>query len=186
MRRIVALAALLLAIVALAAGGCSSASDTSSDDATSAGESATTPAQITLPDGWTMTDAISAEEVGAITGETMEVFPEASSAAQSGRPAGGFVIAGTADSKIYFGVDVQGGESGFELQKSYATSDSVEEVSGLGDKAFVCTFSDGRAGIVVLSGEAVVRVDWNPAVYTEDPSTFSGQLAGKLLENMYK
>ena len=72
---------------------------------------------------WTMSDALTADEVGAITGKTMEEFPEASSAAQDGKPAGGYNATGVDGSKIYFGVDVHGGDAGYEDQLSYAEPD---------------------------------------------------------------
>lgn len=46
---------------------------------------------ITLPDGWTMDQAITADDVSALTGLTYSVFSEAASAAQDGNPAGGFI-----------------------------------------------------------------------------------------------
>lgn len=189
MRRIVVLGVLILALVIT---GCGSSSDDGSAAAPSDDGSAAAPsdggsaAAISLPDGWAMTDAISADEVGAITGKTMEVFPEASSAAQSGKPAGGFTAAAVDDSKIYFGADVQGGEAVFEDTKSYAEGGSVQDVSGVGDAAYYLTFSDGRAGVVAIKGDAVIRVDWNPAVYTEDPAGFGAELANLLLGKMFQ
>lgn len=186
MRRIVVLG-LLVAAGALALSACGSSSEgevsASPDGGSGSGSSG---AVISLPDGWTMEDAMTAEEVGAITGKTMEAFPEASSAAQSGKLAGSFTAAGVTDSKVYFGVDVQGGDALFEDQKSYAEGGSPSDVSGVGDKAYVLTFSDGRAGIVVQKGDAVVRIDWNPAVYSQDPADFGSELANALLSKMYQ
>jgi hypothetical protein len=182
MREVIVLGVLVL-VGALATAGCGSSSGDDSSGSSSGGGSSAT---ITLPDGWAMTDALSAEEVGALTGKTMEVFPEASSAAQDGKPAGGYTASGVDGSKIYFGVDVQGGEAGYENQMSYAESGSVQEVSGVGDKAAVVAFSDGRAGIIALKGDAVVRVDWDPQVYPDDPADFGSRLANALLATMYE
>ena len=182
------IAAIVLFAFILTAAACGSSDETSTpaDDGGEATSAASGSAEISLPDGWTMTDAISAEEVGAITGEPMEVFPEAGSAAQSGRPTGGYIATGKTDAKIFFSVEVQGGEQAYELIKEFADPASIQEVSGVGDKAYLCTFSDGRKGIIVLKGDAVVRVDWNPSVFAADPAEFGGELAGKLLENMYQ
>lgn len=168
----------LFAIV-LAASGCSSSTDTPDPGTT---EKAT----ISLPAGWPMEDAISADEVGAITGESMVLFPEAGSSAQSGRPSCGYTIAAVSDSKILFSTDVQGGAAGFENLKQFAEAGSIQDVTDVGDQAFVCTFSDGRKGIVVLKGDAVLRIDWNPAVYSEDPGAFGTRLAAKTLEGMFQ
>jgi len=173
----------LILTVSLALAGCGSSSDGGSTQASPGGGEA---AAITLPDGWTMTDALTAEDVGAITGKTMEEFPEASSAAQDGKPAGGYTATGVDGSKIYFGVDVQGGEAGYESMLSYAEPDSTADVSGVGDQATVVRFSDGRAGIIARKGDAVIRVDWDPKVYTDEPSDFGARLANALLQKMYQ
>lgn len=90
----------------------------------------------------------------------MEVFPEASSAAQDGKPAGSYTASGVDGSKISFGVDVQSGESGYQDMLSFAEPGS-SQVAG-GDEASAVTFSDGRAGIIARKGDAVIRVDWDP------------------------
>lgn len=47
---------------------------------------------ITLPDGWTMEQAVSVSEIEALVNDKVYViFPEASSNAANGSPAGGFV-----------------------------------------------------------------------------------------------
>lgn len=182
MRRSIALAALVLAL-SLVPAACGSSSDGgSSDDTSSGGEAAT----VTLPDGWAMTDALSAEDVGTVTGQTMEVFPEASSAAQDGKPAGSYTAAGADGSKIYFGVDVQGGEAGYEKMLSFAEPGSARDVGEVGDQAATVTFSDGRSGIIVRKGDAVMRVDWDPAVYTDEAADFGARLANLLLQKMFE
>ncbi len=201
-------ACLLFAVPAFA--GCSSEATTTTaqgvqtattaeQTATTAEQTATTtpadepttttaaaPATISLPDGWTMTDALSADDVGAITGETMTYFPEAASAAQNGKPQGSYLATGKDGSKIRFSADVQGGEGEFEKIKQFAEAGSVEEVSGVGDKAYVCAFSATDHGIVALQGEVVIRIDWNPSVYTADKAEFGPQLAGALLDNIFQ
>jgi len=185
---------IVLLAAALAAAGCGSSTgspepaDTQGQTTPAAAETAQAAekATISLPAGWAMEDAISADQVGAITGETMAFFPEAGSAAQSGKPSCGYTVAGKDDSKIYFGADVQGGEAGFEDMKQFAEAGSIRDVSGVGDKAYVCSFSDGRQGIIVLKGDALLRVDWNPTVYDADARELGTRLAGKTLEGMFR
>lgn len=181
MPRLVVLAALVLT-VALATAACGSSSGGDSAETSSGGGE---PATVTLPAGWTMTDALTADEVGTITGKTMEEFPEASSAAQDGKPAGGYTATGVDGSKIYIGVDVQGGEAGYEDMLSFA-SGSTTDVSGVGDQAALVTFSDGRTGVIARKGDAVIRVDWDPSVYTDDPADFGSRLANALLAKMFQ
>lgn len=192
MKRFVIVAVSIVGVLAIAGCGSSGGDGTSEGGAASGGDGSASPAAvdtasatITLPDGWALTDALTAEEVGAVTGKTMEVFPEASSAAQDGKPAGSFLASGVDGSKIYFGVDVNGGQAGYDDQLSYAASGSVQDVTGVGDKAATVTFSDGRAGIIVLKGDAVIRVDWDPAVYPDDPADLGARLANALLGGMY-
>ena len=143
--------------------------------------------EISLPKGWAMSDAISAADVGAITGETMTYFPEAGSKAQEGRPAAGFTVAGKDFSKIAFYAVVGGGEKEFESTKGFAAPGSVVDVPGIGDKAYMCDFVTGATVIVVLKGQDVVRVDWQPKTYDKhDKVELGKKLAGKLLENLYK
>jgi hypothetical protein len=181
MRKFAAAGAFVL-VVAIALAGCGS----SSDDETSGGTDSGGSASITLPDGWTMTDALSAEEVGAVTGLAMEVFPEASSAAQDGKPAGSYEATGVDGSKIYFGVDVQGGQPGYEDMLSYADSGSATDVSDVGDQAALVSFSDGRTGLIARKGDTVIRVDWDPKAYANAPSDFGSRLANALLAKMYE
>jgi hypothetical protein len=88
-------------------------------------------------------------------------------------------------SKIYVGADVQGGEAGYEDMLSFAKG-SPPDVSGVGDQAALVTFSDGRTGIIARKGDAVIRVDWDPKVYTDDPADFGARLANALLAKMYQ
>ena len=81
---------------------------------------------------------------------------------------------------------MQGGEAGYESQLSFADSGSATDVSGVGDQAAVLTFSDGRAGIIARKGDAVIRVDWDPKIYTDDPAVFGSSLANALLEKMFQ
>lgn len=143
--------------------------------------------EISLPKGWAMKDAISAEEVGTIVGETMTYFPEANSNAQAGKPSCGYTVAGKDASKISFKAFVSGGDKEFEGIKGFAVKDSVKDVTGIGDKAYICDFTNSTSAIVVQKGETVIRVDWTPKTYSKFEKVELGKkLAGKLLENMYK
>jgi len=142
---------------------------------------------ITLPDGWVLTDAISAEEVAKITGEAMKYFPEASSAAQDGKPAGSYLISGKDGSKIGFYVFVNGGEEEFNNPRNFMVEGSEIKVEGIGDLAYLCDFENGSTAIVILKGETVIRVLWNPAIYNSfEKEEFGKALAVKLISNMYK
>ncbi|MBK6404677.1 MAG: hypothetical protein IPF66_06360 [Holophagales bacterium] len=51
----------------------------------------------------------------------------------------------------------------------------------------MCDFVTGATVIVVLKGQDVVRVDWQPKTYDKhDKVELGKKLAGKLLENLYK
>lgn len=144
-------------------------------------------AKIHLPTGWAMQDAISAADVGAITGQTMTYFPDAGSKAQEGRPSAGFNVPGKDFSVIRFAAVVGGGDAEFESTKGFAAPGSVVEVAGVGDKAYMCDFVTGATVIVVQKGPDVLRVDWQPKTYAEhDKVELGKKLAGKLIENLYK
>ena len=200
----IAIIVALIAVAGCSSGGATTTTGAGQETTTSAQETTTTGAEttttapaettttaaaaaaISLPDGWTIDKAISAAEVGTITGETMTFFPEGASAAQKGFPVGSYQVAGKEGSKIRFEAKVDGGTEGFEKIKGFAKAESIKEVSGVGDKAFVCEFSATDHGIVVLKGDLVVRIDWNPTVYTADKAEFGTKLAQKLLANLYK
>jgi hypothetical protein len=185
--------ATILATLLAGCGGPKEAPGTGSEPSAKEASSAkaeTAPAaktEISLPKGWAMSDAISAADVGAITGETMTYFPEAGSKAQEGRPAAGFTVAGKDFSKIAFSAVVGGGEKEFESTKGFAVAGSVVDVPGVGDKAYTCDFVTGATAIVVLKGQDVFRVDWQPKTYANHEKVeFGKKLAGKLLEKVYR
>jgi hypothetical protein len=195
----VVLARLTLAIVliiALGLAGCSG-EDTSATESAESGTSESAGSEtggsesseamvITLPDGWAMNDVISAEEVGAIMGANLTYFPEANSAAQDGRPSAGYVQESVEGSKIYFAVDVDGGTEELEIIKGYAVEGSLEEVPGLGDEAYALEYEDGRIGVIVVEGDAFIRIDWPADVYGSDAAGLGEQLANLLMSKMYE
>ena len=183
----------LAAVVATCLSGCGGAKTApagGSGPAPAAGAPASAPSagkQISLPKGWEMQAAISAADVGAITGETMTYFPEASSKAQEGRPSASYTVAGKEFSRIAFYAFVGGGEKEFESTKGFAAPGSIVDVAGVGDKAYMCDFVTGATVIVVMKGQDVFRVDWQPKTYSKfDKVELGRKLAGKLLENLYK
>ncbi len=187
-------ALVLAGVVATALAGCGGAKETPAP----AGEPATqasAPAEaapaakgeIALPKGWAMKDAISAADVGAITGETMTYFPDAGSKAQEGRPSCGYNVPGKDFSVVNFRAVVGGGEAEFESTKGFAVAGSVVEVPGVGDKAYMCDFVTGATTIVVLKGQDVLKVDWQPKTWaSHDKLELGKKLVGKLIENLYK
>ena len=142
---------------------------------------------ITLEKGWRMQDVITADEVGAITGETMKYFPEASASSKNGRPAAGFTVPGKEYSKIGFFAYVDFGEKEFELHKKYAMEGTLKEVPSVGDKAYVMDLENGSRAIVVLLGETVIRINWTAKTWEQfDRIEFGSKLANKLIENITK
>lgn len=143
--------------------------------------------EITLAKGWEIKDVLSAEEVGAITGETMAVVPRPDGKAAEGRPAAAYEVAGKMMSQINFSAVVGGGEKEFEGHKQWANAGSVQDVPGFGDKAYIYDVMTGASAIVVLQGQDVVRVDWEPKTYEKfEKADLGKKLAGKLLEKMYQ
>lgn len=191
MKRRVFIIALTISLMILAnlLAGCgdtttSTTSSTTSNSTTS--NSTDSRSEITLKKGWTMQEAISADEVAAIVGKPVTYFAEASSAAQDGKPAGSYTINGVDNSKIAFYAWVEGGASEYDRTRGFAVKGSDQDVSGIGDKAYICDLSNGRCAIVVLNGQTVVKVEWNPVTLAGDRVENGKKLAGKLLENMYK
>lgn len=173
-------------VVALLAG-CGSPAEAvdSTTDAAPVAAAASAGKEITLAEGWKMKEAISAAEVGAITGTKMEYFPEASASPKNGRPAAGYTIPGTAYSKISFIARLNDGKKEFEIQKQHAIEGSFQELSGLGDKAYIMDLENESTVVMVLLGEASIRISWYPRIYEGfDKVELGRELAGKLIDNM--
>lgn len=144
---------------------------------------------ITLPDGWTMEQAISVAEIEALVGDTgYAVFPEASSNAASGSPAGGFVKKdANGNLKLTFLAFVNGKEEKYNFFKDYVVEGTLQEISSeLWDKAFVGDFLDKSAAVVVLKGEVCIRINWFPEAYPQfEKADFGTRLATLLINNLY-
>ena len=173
-------------VVALLAG-CGSPAEAvdSTTDAAPVAAAASVGKEITLAEGWKMQDAITAEDVGAITGTKMEYFPEASASSKNGRPAAGYTIPGTPYSKIGFIGRLNDGKKEFEIQKQHAVEGSMQELPDLGDKAYIMDLKDESTVVMVLLGEASIRISWYPRVYEGfDKVELGRKLASKLIENI--
>lgn len=144
---------------------------------------------ITLPDGWTMEQAVSVPEVEALVNDTgYSIFPEASSNAANGSPAGGFVKKNAnGNLKLTFLAFVNGKEEKYTFFKDYVVEGTLQEInSELWDKAFVGDFLDKSAAIVVLKGDVCIRINWFPEAYPQfEKADFGTKLATLLINNLY-
>lgn len=145
--------------------------------------------EIVLPDGWAMTDAVTAAEVEAIMGVPgFGSFPEAASNASGGKPVGSFNIGSIPYSKVRFEVDVAGGRPGYDLAAGYLT-DPVEVPGDMWDAAVLGDVPAGdrvQARIVVLKGDVCFHISWEPAVFPNlDKTETCVKLAELLITNLY-
>lgn len=141
---------------------------------------------IVLPDGWTMDSAIAPEDVAGITGLSYTVFPEAASAAQSGKPAGGFVT-GNTNEKVTFFAFTSGGQDQYDFFASFVTDGTLQDMpSSIWDKGFYGEFSDGSAAAVILRGDVCLRVNFFPDGYPSfDKTDLAAQLATLFVNKLY-
>ncbi|MEL7609126.1 MAG: hypothetical protein AAGU74_06435 [Bacillota bacterium] len=144
---------------------------------------------IALPGGWTMEQAVSVSEIEALVNDTgYTIFPEASSNAANGSPAGGFVKKNAnGNLKLTFLAFVNGKEEKYTFFKDYVVEGTLQEInSELWDKAFVGDFADKSAAIVVLKGDVCVRINWFPEAYPQfEKADFGTKLATLLINNLY-
>ena len=144
---------------------------------------------ITLPDGWTMDQAISVSEIEALVGDTgYSYFPEAASDAPKGNPAGAFVQKNAnGKRKLTIFAFVSGKEAKYSFFKDYFVEGSLLELeSELWDKALVGDLKDGSAAIVALRGDLCFRITWFPEAYPQrDKKDFGADLARLLINNLY-
>jgi len=179
-------------LVLMACGGAPEASASaegsvgaSADVASAAGEGGTTaakPMKVSLEKGWRMQDVISPEDVSAITGKEMKYFAEAAASAKNGRPAAGYTVPGVPYSKIGFRAYVDFGEKEYDIHAKYAVEGTLEEVPGVGDKAYVMDLEDGTRSIVTLVDETVIRISWFAETWPDvDRVEFGSKLANMLI-----
>ncbi len=144
---------------------------------------------IVLPEGWAMTDAVSAAEVEDIMGTPgFGVFSEAASSASSGRPIGSYNVSGVPYSKVRFEVNVNGGREAYETAAGFL-SDPVEVTGPNWDSAVIGEVAAGdrtQVRIVVLKGDLFFSVSWEPEVYPDlDTTETCVKLADLLTANLY-
>jgi hypothetical protein len=177
--------ALVLALaLVFGVAGCSGGDD--SGDSGDSGDEASGSAVIVLEEGWAMQDVISAEEVGEIVGATMVYFPEANADSAGGRPSAGYTQESVENSKIGFSADLTGGAAEeLEIQKGYAVEGTLEEIPGLGDEAYALNWDDGRTGVILVTGDAFIRISWPEGMYGNDTPALGTELANLLMSKMY-
>lgn len=183
-------------LLTCAATGCAKEETVTSEETRAVAEATQAPTEapaepalsetIVLSDGWTMDMAITPEDVAAITGLTYSVFPEAASAAQSGKPAGGFVT-GNTNEKISFFAFTSGGQEQYDFFASFVTEGTMQDLpSDIWDKGFYGEFSDGSAAAVVLRGDVCLRVNFYPDKYPDFEKTdLAAQLATLFINKLY-
>lgn len=186
---------IFLAVILLA--GCGSRAVPAENPVTTESSAAPSPTAagsalsdtITLPDGWTMDQAVSISEIEALVNDTgYSIFPEASSDAANGSPAGGFVKKdANGNLKLTFLAFVNGKEEKYNFFQDYVVEGTLQEISSeLWDKAFVGDFADKSAAIVVLRGDVCIRINWFPEAYPQFEKTdFGTKLAALLINNLY-
>lgn len=189
MKRHIALFAIIPAL-AFGASGAQAEVATSADKSSSGQQQVSQAAgEILLPDGWAMTDAVSAGEVAAIMEQTdFRVFPEAASSSQKGRPIGSYILNGVPYSKVRFEANVSGGQQAFDTAASYLTE--TKEIDGAKwNSAVIGTVKAGEKNqmrILVLKNDLFLVISWVPEVYPDlDPEETSVSLAELLITNLY-
>ncbi|MEZ4627613.1 MAG: hypothetical protein R2912_05840 [Eubacteriales bacterium] len=191
MKRIIILATILLFAAALSACAVKEApeKDAQEPQATEAPAEQETPAlseNITLPDGWTMDQAITSADVSALTGLSYSPFPEAASAAQNGKPAGGFVTENQKE-KISFFAFTKDGQSQYDFFLEYISDGTKQDMpSDLWTQGCYGEFSDGSAAAIVLRGDCCMRVNFYPEGYDSmDKLALARSLAELFVYRLY-
>jgi hypothetical protein len=149
---------------------------------------------IVLPAGWKIQQAMSLEEMGAITGKEMAFYFYSLDKPAEGKPGGGYYIVDdpeSANNQISIRVEVEGGQARYDSVKGYAVDEKTEDIAGIGDKAYLGQFDD--AGVIfttlaVLKGNLFFRVMvptevWKALSY--EPEQLASDIAFQLLENLY-
>jgi hypothetical protein len=144
---------------------------------------------IVLPEGWEISDAISAAEVEAIIGRSdYEYWYESLNDPAAGKPQGSWYDGSLALSKINFLVYTNDGEANFERVSGYV-NDAVEVSNPFWDKALLggmAAGADDMVAILVLRGDVCLRIQFSPEVYAElDFEETSVALAERLINNLY-
>lgn len=141
---------------------------------------------ITLPDGWTMDQAITSADVAAVTGLSYSPFPEAASAAQNGKPAGGFVTENQ-NEKISFFAFTKDGQSQYDFFLAYIVDGTKQDMtSDLWSQGCYGEFTDGSAAAIILRGDCCMRVNFYPDGYASvDQLALAQSLAELFVYRLY-
>jgi hypothetical protein len=141
---------------------------------------------ITLPDGWTMDQAITSADVSGVTGLSYSAFPEAASAAQSGKPAGGFVTENQ-NEKISFFAFTKDGRSQYNFFLEYISDGTKQDMpSDLWSQGCYGEFTDGSAAAIILRGDCCMRVNFYPDGYAStDQLALAQSLAELFVYRLY-
>lgn len=149
---------------------------------------------IVLPAGWKIQQAMSLEEMGAITGKEMAFYFYGLDKPAEGKPGGGYYIVDdpeSANNQISIRVEAEGGQARYDSVKGYAVDGKTEDIAGIGDKAYLGQFEDAGVTfttLAVLKGNLFFRVMvptevWKGLSY--EPEQLASDIAFKLLENLY-
>ena len=191
MKRIIILVTALLLVAALTACAAKEAPEKAAQEpqateAPAEPEASALSDTITLPDGWTMDQAIVSVDVAAVTGLSYSPFPEAASAAQSGKPAGGFVTENQ-NEKISFFAFTKDGQSQYDLFLEYISDGTKQDMpSDLWPQGCYGEFSDGSAAAIILRGDCCMRVNFYPDGYASmEKLTLAQSLAELFVYRLY-
>jgi hypothetical protein len=170
-----------------------------SADTTASAEAETSSAPtlsdtIVLPAGWKIQQAMSLEEMGAITGKAMAFYFYSLDKPAEGKPGGGYYIVDdpkSAENQIVIKVETEGGQARYDSVKGYAIDGKTEDIAGIGDKAYLCQMGDAGAvntTMAVLKGNLFFRVEvptepWKALSF--EPDQLASDIAFQLLENLY-
>lgn len=183
-------------LIALLMAGCGAESGETAEapaenpETAAAPETAVLSAEIVLPDGWEISDAISAAEVEELIGRTgYSYWHESLSDPAAGKPQGSYYDGSMAASKVNFLVYTADGPANFERVSGFI-ADPVEVPGELWERAIVGTMGgtmeELSVGFLVLRGDVCIRIKWEKASYPElDPVETGTALAQRLITNLY-
>ncbi|MBK5970013.1 MULTISPECIES: hypothetical protein [Thiorhodovibrio] len=185
----------LLAIIPVLAFGVSgeeTAPVTETTDSSSALQEKEAPQAeggILLPDGWEISDAVSAEEVEIIMKTPgFSSFAQGANSPSSGRPVGSYNLPGTPYSGVRFDANVAGGQQAYDTAAGYLTD--TKEIDGpKWDSALMGEVKAGKKTqmrMLVLKGDQFFMISWVPEVFPElAPEETNVELAELLITNLY-
>ncbi len=156
---------------------------------------------IVFPAGWSMEQALTLDEVGAILGvmgEELMLVENPNNNPDGGKPVVGYAVIDDPEAQmnqIIVSADVNGGSSLYEELKTQAVDGKTEEIAGIGDTSFLCKFSNideigtQYTALVLLRGDIVVQVyipteAWTNGPYNYDTEQLALAIGFQLVDNM--